>query len=90
MESFERLATLVEETRKDMDKADRGNKAAGTRVRKAMQEVKTLAQEVRKSILGLRPAKESAPSEAPQPPAQQPAPPQTPTPSPLPGTPKTG
>ena len=31
-----------------------GNKAAGTRVRKAMQDIKSAAQEVRKKVLSLR------------------------------------
>ncbi len=45
---LEQLITILEETRDDHDKFfDSGNNAAGTRVRKAMQEVKTLAQELR-------------------------------------------
>jgi hypothetical protein len=34
----------------DVDKAANGNKAAGVRARKALQEVRTLAQELRKDI----------------------------------------
>jgi len=46
-----RLITLLEETRDDHDKFfASGNNAAGTRVRKAMQEVKTLAQELRVEV----------------------------------------
>ena len=45
---LERLITLLEGTRDDHDKFfDSGNNAAGTRIRRAMQEVKTLAQELR-------------------------------------------
>jgi hypothetical protein len=45
---LEQLITLLEETRDDHDKFfTSGNNAAGTRVRKNMQEVKTLAQELR-------------------------------------------
>ena len=45
---LEQLIILLEETRDDHDKFfSNGNNAAGTRLRKAMQEVKTLAQELR-------------------------------------------
>ena len=48
---LEQLITLLEETRTDHDKFfNGGNNAAGTRVRKAMQEVKTLAQELRVEV----------------------------------------
>ena len=48
---LEQLITLLEETRDDHDKFfNSGNNAAGTRVRKAMQEVKTLAQELRVEV----------------------------------------
>ena len=45
---LQQLITILEGTRDDHDKFfGTGNNAAGTRVRKAMQEVKTLAQELR-------------------------------------------
>ena len=48
---LETLITLLEETRDDHDKFfTSGNNAAGTRVRKAMQEVKTIAQELRVEV----------------------------------------
>ncbi len=48
---LEQLITLLEETREDHEKFFTGcNNAAGTRVRKAMQEVKTLAQELRVEV----------------------------------------
>ena len=48
---LEQLITILEATRADHDKFfDSGNNAAGTRVRKAMQEVKTLAQELRVEV----------------------------------------
>ncbi|MEM9380963.1 MAG: hypothetical protein AAGB93_13510, partial [Planctomycetota bacterium] len=37
-------------------KAEAGNKAATSRVRKSMQEIKALAQELRKEMLELRDA----------------------------------
>jgi hypothetical protein len=54
MEEYEALRKLVESIAEDVYKASGGNKAAGTRVRKAMQDVKNMAQEVRKKILNLR------------------------------------
>ena len=48
---LEQLITLLTEAREDYEKFyDRGNAAAGTRVRKTMQEVKTLAQDLRSHI----------------------------------------
>lgn len=54
MEAYERLMKLVEDVKPDIDKAEGGNKAAGTRVRKLMQEIKAAAQEVRVAILSSR------------------------------------
>ncbi len=54
MEEYEHLKELVESAADDIAKASGGNKAAGTRVRKAMQEVKDAAQTVRKRILEVR------------------------------------
>ena len=54
MEEYARLKVLVEEIADDVAKASGGNKAAGTRVRKAMQDIKDSAQEVRKKILEVR------------------------------------
>jgi hypothetical protein len=51
MTEYETLKRLVTEAEEDVQKAVGGNKAAGTRVRKKMQEIKSAAQEVRKKIL---------------------------------------
>jgi len=51
---FEALKQLVEEAEDDIAKALGGNKAAGTRARKRMQEIKNTAQDVRKKILEVR------------------------------------
>jgi hypothetical protein len=51
MSEYESLKRLVAEVEDDVNKAMGGNKAAGTRVRKKMQEIKSAAQEVRKKIL---------------------------------------
>jgi|TARA_B110001454_G_C12571079_1_gene371893 hypothetical protein len=54
MEAYDRLVQLVNDVTEDMAKCEGGNKAAGTRVRKAMQDIKAAAQEVRKDVLNLR------------------------------------
>ena len=56
MQAYENLKVLVAEIEADIDKAQGGNKAAGTRVRKQMQEIKKAAQQVRNSILEIRSA----------------------------------
>ncbi len=53
-EAYEHLKKLVESAAEDVDKTEGGNKAAGTRVRKTMQDIKNAAQEVRKSVLASR------------------------------------
>jgi hypothetical protein len=60
MEEFETLKRLVAEAEDDVSKARGGNKAAGTRARKRMQEIKAAAQEVRKKILEGREEPEGA------------------------------
>jgi hypothetical protein len=60
MQEFEALKRLVQEAEDDVAKAIGGNKAAGTRVRKRMQEIKAAAQEVRKKILEGREAEPGA------------------------------
>jgi len=54
VEEYETLKRLVEEVADDIQKAEGGNKAAGTRVRKSMQDIKNTAQDVRKRVLDLR------------------------------------
>ena len=48
---FEDIKTTIAEVEADVEKFYGGNNAAGSRVRKAMQELKTLAQDLRKDIL---------------------------------------
>ncbi len=51
MEKFAELKALVEKAEVDVAAFyAKGNKAAGTRVRQAMQELKNLAQEIRVEI----------------------------------------
>ena len=54
MQEYEALKALVAETEADISKAEGGNKAAGTRVRKQMQKIKQAAQVVRSRILEIR------------------------------------
>jgi cytidylate kinase len=65
MQEYETLKRLVVEAEDDVNKAIGGNKAAGTRVRKKMQEIKSVAQDVRKKILEGRDAGESTPAAPP-------------------------
>jgi hypothetical protein len=51
MQEYETLKRLVTEAEDDVSKAVGGNKAAGTRARKKMQEIKSAAQNVRQKIL---------------------------------------
>jgi hypothetical protein len=51
MENYNKIIAVLEEARADAEKFfEKGNKAAGTRVRKAMQDVKALAQAVRTQV----------------------------------------
>jgi hypothetical protein len=54
MREYEDLKALVAECEADVSKAEGGNKAAGTRVRKQMQRVKQASQLVRNKILEIR------------------------------------
>lgn len=66
METFETLKRLVAEIEPDMQKAAAGNRAAGTRVRKIMQQIKAAAQEIRTKLLESRDADDTqAPPAAP-------------------------
>ena len=66
MMEYERLKEMVAAVEEDLLKAEGGNKAAGTRVRKQMQDIKSAAQDVRKCIL------EGREGETPTPPPAQP------------------
>lgn len=54
MQEYENLKVLVAEIEADVSKGEGGNKAAGTRVRKQMQKIKTAAQNLRNRILEIR------------------------------------
>jgi len=55
MEKFKKVQSIVSGIADDADKFyAKNNKAAGTRVRKAMQELKNLAQEIRKEVQDIK------------------------------------
>lgn len=65
MDEYNRLRQMVEAAADDLGKAMGGNAAAGTRVRKVMQDVRALAGDIRKKILELRKPKAQSPSDPP-------------------------
>ena len=54
LEAYEQLKDLIQSIEDDVRKAAGGNKAAGTRVRKLMQDVKNSAQALRVKVLDNR------------------------------------
>jgi hypothetical protein len=55
MSRYDEVKNLVEEMGEDMNKFyEKGNKAAGTRARKSLQELKKLAQEIRIEIQDMK------------------------------------
>ena len=51
MSRFSEVRDLIHAMEEDFDKFyDKGNKAAGTRVRQGMQELKNIAQDIRKEV----------------------------------------
>lgn len=54
LDTYEQLRGLIDSMDDDVRRAAGGNKAAGTRVRKQMQEVKNIAQALRVKVLEQR------------------------------------
>jgi hypothetical protein len=50
MISTENMQTILTELQTDIDKFNNGNASAGTRIRKAKQDVKAQAQDLRKNV----------------------------------------
>jgi len=48
---FDKLREILDSCSTDLEKFENGNKSAGTRLRKLMQDIKNQAQEVRKAVL---------------------------------------
>lgn len=58
MKNYTKLKELIASVEADADKFyNNGNAAAGTRVRKGMQEVKVLAQDIRNEVTEIKNAK---------------------------------
>ena len=47
---YDHLQNIINDSQNDVTKFVEGNKSAGTRVRKAMQTIKALAQEIRVEV----------------------------------------
>jgi hypothetical protein len=60
LEAYEQLKRQIAEMEDDVRKAAGGNKAAGTRVRKSLQDVKNAAQALRVKVLENREGEGSA------------------------------
>ena len=58
LEAYNQLKKMVEDAEDDVRRAAGGNKAAGTRVRKTMQDVKNAAQALRVGVLESRHSEE--------------------------------
>lgn len=59
MNRFAELKKLVMDLESDFEKFyDKGNQAAGTRVRKGMQDLKNMAQEIRLEVQNMKNEKE--------------------------------
>lgn len=60
MDRYSQIKELIMGIGDDFSKFyNKGNKAAGTRVRKAMQELKNLAHEIRKEVQDIKNAEEN-------------------------------
>jgi hypothetical protein len=61
MKTYNEIVALVEAAKEDMDKFFvKGNKSAGTRVRKHMQDLKALAQQLRAEVQEVKKPAEEA------------------------------
>jgi hypothetical protein len=60
LQTYEQLKQIVASAEEDIRKAAGGNRAAGTRVRKLMQDVKNASQAIRVKVLECRDASEKA------------------------------
>jgi len=69
IERYDELARKVGEARAEYEEFINGKKIAGTRARKALQDIKRLAQEARIEIQGIKkgPAQSPPPPSAPAP-----------------------
>lgn len=50
LQKVEKIQSLLDQVKIDAEKFEKGNSAAGTRVRKSLQEIKTLSQNLRLQV----------------------------------------
>lgn len=50
LQKVEKIQSLLDQVKIDSEKFEKGNSAAGTRVRKSLQEIKTLSQDLRLQV----------------------------------------
>lgn len=50
LQKVEQIQSLLDQVKVDAEKFEKGNSAAGTRVRKSLQEIKTLSQDLRLQV----------------------------------------
>lgn len=50
LQKVEKIQSLLDQVKIDAEKFEKGNSAAGTRVRKSLQEIKTLSQDLRLQV----------------------------------------
>lgn len=61
MNRFQQIKEIIDRVEEDFGKFyEKNNKAAGTRIRKAMQELKNLATEIRKEVQNMKNAAEES------------------------------
>ncbi|MCL5946096.1 MAG: hypothetical protein M1472_04500 [Planctomycetes bacterium] len=62
MQEYDTLKQLIDSAAEDISKAEGGNRNAGIRARKTMQQIRETAQNIRMKILELRGQEQSAPA----------------------------
>ncbi len=67
MSRIQELLDLIQTFQKDFEKFyEKGNKSAGTRVRKHMAELKRKAQEIRNEVQEIKKGQDSSPESTPE------------------------
>lgn len=54
LQKVEQIQSILDQVKIDAEKFEKGNSAAGTRVRKGLQEVKNLSQEARLAVTEIK------------------------------------
>lgn len=56
MQHLEKIQNLLDLAKVEAEKSDKGNKAAGVRLRKHLQDIKNICQEARKATIAAKQA----------------------------------